>query len=546
MRCSVCNGDNEQGARFCGFCGNPFADYPTGGTPTAVLDRSRSGNGSPGDGGQARAPERSAAPAGQPTRRERRSHARSAGLATTRWLCAAVTLDSDLERRVLEDVLEEQQRAVITTPGVDLVTVLKYALAAHHRRLIRDVVLLLDLLALIITIFFIRSFPLFVVVLIVAWGAVFVHRFTAQYGAVINGLRPGNFDPEKVHSPPRGSFADQQLQRVAMAGTDGNVTLYSGFAPFRGYGTPRSSWSFAVDITRPSQSMTRPELRGQPRAFSALDVYDYVRAGLLELDLPGVELTDRLFINGRDVHDDRRFIPEPGGPPVTSVTPDAMRQLLAEPEEWARPYLTISSTSWQGDLVVTTFIRFLVSRTDLFVEGAHNVVPPLRDEFKAIDERDPGPDAGEFFALAGRTLLSTLPRLFGSVPGIFRELGAGGRREKKRRRVEETRDHGALVSVRELAADTKWQRYFQIFDDQRFVKVIEQRIFRSLVEFLKEHNVDTSSMESRLEMLVNNGVMFGDNANIKDSQVAGAGSRLAGLIPRSRGEESARSAEGAS
>jgi hypothetical protein len=223
-----------------------------------------------------------------------------------------------------------------------------------------------------------------------------------------------------------------------------------------------------------------------------------------------------------------------------------MRQLLVEPEEWARPYLTISSTSWRGDLVVTTFIRFLVSRTDLFVEAAHNVVPPLRAEFKAIDERDPGPDVGEFFALAGRTLLSTLPRLFGSVAGIFHELGAGSRREKKRRRVEETRDYGALVSVRELAADTKWQRYFQIFDDERFTKVIEQRIFRSLVEFLKEHNVDTSSIESRLEMLVNNGVMFGDNANVKESQVGGAGSRLAGLIPRARGEESARSAEGAS
>jgi hypothetical protein len=510
-----------------------------------VLGRSPGNNRSPADAGQAWAPERATAPPAQPTRRERSPHARL-GLATTRWLCAAVTLDAELERKILGDVLEEQQRAVITTPGVDLVTVLKYALAAHRRRLIRDVVLFLDLCALLVIIFFLRSFPLFVVLLIVAWGTVFVHRYTAQYGGPIKGLRADSFDPKKVHSPPRGSFAEQQLQRIAAAGTTGNVTLYSGFAPFRGYGTPRSSWSFAIDITRPPQSMTRPGLRGQPRAFSALDVYDCVKAGLLELDLPGIELTDRLFINGRDVHDDRRFVPEPGGPPVTSVTPVVMRQLLAEPEEWARTYLTISLTSWRGDLVVTTFIRFLVSRTNLFVEAAHNVVPPLRAEFKAIDERDPGPDVGEFFALAGRTLLSTLPRLFGSVPGIFHELGAGSRREKKRRRVEETRDYGALVSVRELAADTKWQRYFQIFDDERFVKVIEQRIFHSLVEFLKEHNVDTSSIESRIEMLVNNGVMFGDNANVKESQVGGAGTRLGGLIPRARGEEGARSTEGAS
>ena len=72
-----------------------------------------------------------------------------------------------------------------------------------------------------------------------------------------------------------------------------------------------------------------------------------------------------------------------------------MRQLLAVPEEWARPYLTISMTTWQGDLVVTTFIRFLVSGTDLFVEAAHSVVPPLRAEFKVVDEREPGADASE-------------------------------------------------------------------------------------------------------------------------------------------------------
>lgn len=539
MRCLACNGDNEPEARYCGFCGGPMPDSVTGGPATTVLDGSRTDTPGP------RMPTRSAAPAAPPTRPERSPRTLLAGHATTRWLCAAVTLDPELQRRVLEDVLEEQQRAVITTPGVDLVTVLKYALAAHRRRVIRDIILLLDLCALIITIFFLRSFPLFVVLLIVAWGTVFVHRYTAQYGAVIGGLRAGSFDPKKVHSPPHGSFAERQLQRIAAAGTTGNVTLYSGFAPFRGYGTGRSNWSFAIDITRPSQSMTRPAHSGQPRTFSALDVYNYVKAGLLELDLPGVDLTDRLFINGRDIHDDRRFLPEPGGPPVTSITPEMMRHLLAEPEEWARPYLTISMISWQGDLVVTTFIRFLVSRTDLFVEAAHHVVPPLRAEFKAIDERDPGPDAGEFFALAGRTLVSTLPRLLGSVPGLLRELGADSRREKKRRRVEETRDYGALVSVRELAADTKWHRYFQIFDDERFVKVIEQRIFRSLAEFLKEHNVDTSSLESRMEMLINNGVMFGDNANIKESQVGGAGTRLAGLIPRARGEESARSAEGA-
>lgn len=134
-----------------------------------------------------------------------------------------------------------------------------------------------------------------------------------------------------------------------------------------------------------------------------------------------MELTDRLFVNGRDIHGDQRFLPEAGGPPVTSISPELMRDMLAAPEEWARPYLTITMTGWQGDLVMTTFIRFLVSRTDLFVEAAHNVVPPVRAEFKAIDERDPEPSPGEFLALAGRTLVGTLPLVLG-----WRGPGHGG------------------------------------------------------------------------------------------------------------------------
>ena len=170
-----------------------------------------------------------------------------------------------------------------------------------------------------------------------------------------------------------------------------------------------------------------------------------------------------------------------------------MRKLMAMPEERARPYLTIGVTGWRGHVAVTMFVRFLLSRSDLFVESAHTVVRPLRADFKAIDELDPEMQPGEFFTLVGGGLISTIPGS-GSVPGIVHELGADGRRERKRRHVEETGDYGALLSVREEAADSELgQRYFQVLDDARYVKVIQQRIFRSLVELLEEHGIDTSA-----------------------------------------------------
>ena len=232
---------------------------------------------------------------------------------------------------------------------------------------------------------------------------------------------------------------------------------------------------------------------------------------------------------------------------MTSISTDLVRELMATPEERARPYLAIGMTGWQGDLVVTMFIRFLLSRSDLFVEAAHTVVPPLRGEFKAIDEQEPDMQPGEFFRLIGGGLISTIPRLLGSVTGIAHELGSDGRRERKRRRVDEAGDYGALLSVREEAADSKWQRYFQVLDDARYVKVIQQRIFRSLVEFLEQHDVDTSGLESRSETLVNNGVMVTDGGTFNAQAVAagtnaqatagGLGAQAADLVSRVRGSE---------
>jgi hypothetical protein len=524
MLCPQCRRDNKAGAQFCGFCGSPLPASLTTVADTevrTVVDTGARHAAEPYPGRKTVAPATSS---------------------TTRWLCAGVTLDPVLRQQVFDHVLEEQQRAVVTTPGVDLTIVLRYALAAHRRQVIAEGILLADFFLLIVTTFFVRSLVLFLLLIVVAWITVFVQRYVSWYGAVISGLQPGNFKPESAYSPAASSFAGRQLARIKAVGATGNLTLYSGFPPFRGYGTTRSSWSFAVDLTRSPTSLSRPGNRGYPKKFSALDVYDYVKAGLRELDLPGLELSDRLFVNGRDIHGDSRFLPDPGRPPVTSIDAGLMRQMLAEPEEFARPYLAISMTAWRGDLVMTSFVRFLVSGTDLFVEAAHTVVPPLRPEFSAIDERESAPDPGEFFGLAAQSLIGTIPGLLGSVPRILHEMGADGRRDKKQRRVMRTRDYGALVSVRELAADTKWQRYFQIFDDERFVKVIEQRLLRSLIDFLKEHDVDTSSLETRADMLINNGVMFGDNANVKDSQVAGAGSRLSGLMPRARAKEGGEAA----
>lgn len=526
MLCAACQGDNPPGSAFCGFCGRQvsqqLSSMSTARPSLTPLPVQQSW--APG----AIPPQASVPNGGQ--------HASHSSSAATRYLCAAVALSPAVRRRALDDVLEEEHRAVITTPGVDLVTVLKYALAADRRQVIRDVILL-GLLCALLVFFFVLP-VLCLLVLVAAWITVCVERYANTNGAA-RGLRPETFSPDKAPVPPRNSYAYRQLNRIAAAGATGNVSIYSRFPPFVGYGGVTKSWSFAVDVTQAKRG-------GYPRQFSVQQIYDRVNAGLSELDLPGMTVTDRVFVNGRDISDDRRFLPDPNKAPSTSISTEVMRQLIAAPEERARPYLTISITGWQGDLAVTIFIRFVLSRSDLFVEAAHTVVPPVRAEFKDIDVLDADMQPGEFFGLLAGGLISTIPRLLGSVPGILREFNADTRREDKRRQVKEAGDYGALLSIREAAADSGWQRYFQQLDDARYEKVIQQRIFRSMVEFLEEHDIDTSSLVARSETLINNGVMVTGRGTLTAQSLAaganaqatagGLGSQAANLVSRVRGE----------
>lgn len=445
----------------------------------------------------------------------------------TRYLSAAVTFDSDLAKNVIENILEEPYRAIAVTPGVDLVTVLKYALAENRRRIIRDTLLLIYLFIMIVTIVvgFI-TIPLF---LFISWMTILSERYIRFYGQSSQPLRPGQFHTAAPPSPRSNSYRAEQLARVDRSHSTGNTTIYSAFSPFVGFGLITSSWSFVVDVTSARRNAT-------PRPFTVQQLYDHVEAGLAELDLPGMEFSERLFVNGHDIHGDQRFLPAQGGPSTISVSQDMLAHLIANPEERARPYLAISVAGWHGDLVTTTFVRFLLSRSDLFVEAACTAVAPLRQEFKAVDEMERGPVEGEFRSLLGQSLKQTIPMLFRSGPAIVYELRRGGRREKKKRRHTRKPDYGALISVREAAADTNWQRYFQVFDNARYSKVIEQRIFRSLIDLLEAHNIDTSSLVSRAEVLINNGVQISGNATVRAEQIAGGpGAGATGWTARLRG-----------
>jgi hypothetical protein len=531
MRCPVCGHDNPAGYRFCGSCGRPGVE-----SIAAIRLGTAEVHDSPATALAADVLPRQARTLPSHDQEDAAGQPRVSGpdREVTRYMCAAVNINEDLARAAIEQMLEEQNRAIAITPNTDLVAVLKYALRANRRRLFRDIWLFFILCALVAVAIFSGHIPLagavFIALLVGAWLTVFIERYVRYFGPAAAGLRPGKFDPARAPAPARDPFAERQLARIADVSKTGNVTVYSAFQPFVGYGNVHSSWSFTVDVTRGRHG-------AEPTPFNVLDIYDYVKAHLSELDLPLLEATHRLFVNGQDIYGDPRFLPDPDSRPVTQVDETLLRQLMTVPEERARPYLTVGMAGWQGDLVVTMFVRFLLSRNYLFVEAAHTAVPPLRTEFREIDMLDTAPTGKQFFRLAGGSLKSTIPRLFGSIPGIFHGLLQENRRSRKQHPVGRVFDYGSLFSIRQAVADTNWQRYFQKLDGEQYTKVVEKRLFNSLADFLIDHDVDASELMSRGETIINNGVMISGRARVEGSQIAGGQGRVTAVISRVSGHQ---------
>ncbi len=531
MRCPECGHENPLDYRFCGSCGRPRPVSAAWLTPAGAGAARAQSSPAPALTAYVAPPSAETSLAG---REAPATGSRDTGpdRNVTRYLCAAVNMNEDIARAAIEDVLEEQHRAIAITPGADLVTILKYALRANRRRVIRDVSLFVILCGMITVVIFRGHIPLspliLLVLLVTAWSAVFTDHYVRLFGPAAQGLRPGKFDTTRAPEPGNDHFANQQLAQIAEAGHSGNVTVYGAFPPFVGYGSIDTSWSFTIDVTRKRRDM-------EPEPFTVHGIYDHVRNSLAQLDLPGVAVTYRLFVNGKDIYHDRRFLPRPDGRPVTQVDEALLHQLMTAPEERARPYLTVGLTGWQGDFIVTTFVRFLLSRTDLFIEAAHAAVPPLRTQFRAVDNLGPGPTGGQFFRLVWMSTTGTIPRLLGSVPGVFHALGDTNRRDRKQHDVNEAANYGSLLNIREAAADSEWQRYFQKFDQERYTKIIEARMFRVLVEFLDDHGVDTSELVAREENITNYNTVIG---NASGSQIAiGKGARATAKISQLRGKQ---------
>ncbi|MBB5930746.1 hypothetical protein [Streptomyces echinatus] len=434
--------------------------------------------------------------------------------------------DIGLARKAVTRIVHEPRRAAASSPGVDLGCVLRHAVAAHDRQRRRDVALLLLLILIVVTLPLTFGASL-ILGLLAGWALVAAELVTAHYHVAARQLKRENFDPRQAPRPPTAKDA-ARLQAIELRDR-GNVVISSRYEPFVGHGVIYRTWSFALNTGR-------PESGKHVIPFTVHELNTYLSARVAALKLPGMSIADVLLVNGADLLtgvDDRtraEVLPNMAGPPGAQVSDALLRELREDGKGRARPYLAIRVAGWSGELVSTLFLRCaLLSDGDTaFIEGSNCLLAPVRRKYQTVDRLLDSPTFRQWCRIVGEAGIRTPILLVNAPFAVLAELFAPLIRRHQQARQERwirlrSFDYGAEFSLREEASDWLYYRYFQSLDRELYAKTIEHRVLDALVQFLEDHDIDSSDLIQRQTTIYNSGLFAGRNISIKGSSVRAGG-----------------------
>lgn len=422
---------------------------------------------------------------------------------TTRYLCAAAHLDANFRNYVIKHVVNEEHKAIGESFGVDAVSVARHCLAARQRALLRDIALFLILLLLIIL-----RFQLFLVWVLLAWAVVFIELWHIHYRVIAPQLTKTKFNPDAINFQLDPKLA-QKIRDTANA-QNTNLVIYSGFTPFIGAGVSIREWSFALNIQKGKQEM---DTTLEPQPFQIREIYSYLANSLNRLELEGLSVRDKLYVDGRDIRDDQRFLPHPFARPRTQADPALIEKLIENPPQSIRHYKCIQVTSWKGELVLFIFLRFSRVGGSLFVEANYFLLPPVREKYYKIDSIEwtlSIQKVGELLLQSAALtpiywLFSPFLLLAAGLRPVERAIGHTITRRAIRQNP--SFDYGAESSIRIYASSTKFRQFFQKLDRDMYAKIVERNILESIIDFLDSKNIDTTDLKERQTTILNTGLI---------------------------------------
>ncbi|MTD54770.1 DUF456 domain-containing protein [Amycolatopsis pithecellobii] len=332
---------------------------------------------------------------------------------------------------------------------------------------------------------------------------------------------PTDAEEQLLAVSPRRFLGNLDRYRTPAPQTAGGAPLivHRGYNPFVGAGLHREPWSMALPLEKLSQD-TKPD--GSPfDELTTISLYDRVREAMSALQasnalspdqrLRSLKIIDAVYASASELIDHLPdsttdlYLSHVDFPPNSTLPATEVAALRRQPREWARYYLCFQVETWDRDLVMSSFLHAAVDETTLYLEWTPCVLPPVREEYRAVDKLN-----SNIAVPLGQALLrwvklpaSILGRTVHTL-GLIRPL-------RREREIINPDAYGTLRTLREMAAANEVPNYFQLVDIERYEKIMHSRLIPAISRILRDSGYSPATFERQAEMVVNNDVTIEHN-----------------------------------
>lgn len=303
---------------------------------------------------------------------------------------------------------------------------------------------------------------------------------------------------------------------------DGNLVVFRGDSAFVGSGEELNYQHVLIDVSK--GKLNEDGTTQEPEPFTSQDLHLALVDSIPKMGLDNVQAEERLFVNGRHIRNNRNLLGNPLTPPPTRVADDFLREAALHPTPDARAYVCVEIPGWQGQLVVTLFVRAVRTDKLLYIEWTFHVLPPLRRAFLVTDRFYQRSRLQQARETSVASLRETVPALLGSpflVPaGVIQSLAARRHRARQAYRIERgcIFDYGASRSIREIACGDDQSHHFLTRDFIMYLLFAEEMLIRAIAKFLVDKKIDLAQYNSQTTTIINN-TMNNTSTNIKTGDI---------------------------
>jgi len=337
--------------------------------------------------------------------------------------------------------------------------------------------------------------------------------WTRWYRILAGRMLRDGFDPESAPEPPTQGV-NQRLQAAADR-KGGNLVVFGQRGAFAGSGDLLGQEQVVIDVSR-GKEKDDDESPGEPIPFTNMDVHAAIAEAIADIKFPGLNVAERVFVNGKHVRGNRGLQRNALEPPYPSVSRELLRSAAEHPTADARAYVCAEVHGWQGQLVVTMFARAVHAGGWLYVEYSFYLLPPIDSAYTVVDYLYNESLAHRLRKTSTWSAARTIPYLFISPFSLakqaFDAIMWNARESAQGYFIQHGQafDYGALRSIREEACrwGTRWgnrlgnRHYFIRRDITMYVLLMQKSLLREMENFLDAHNIATAEFKEQAKIII--------------------------------------------